>query len=180
VSERAASPLLGPIATEEAWHRRTRVPMVAQREYLLFGVGGQEYGLEILRIREIIKARPATEVPRVPRFIVGVISVRGVVVPVLDLRLRFEGIPASPAPASRCLIVARDDERFGLLVDDVRHVVRLGEADIEPPPPTLAGSDEFIAGIGRSGARMVVLLALDPILRFEVPRGARAERTRAT
>lgn len=164
---------LGPIATEEAWQRAKAAPP-PQREVLLFGVGGQECGLEIQRIREIIKARPATEVPRVPRFVVGVISARGVVVPVLDVRMRIEGVPTVPGPQARYLIVERDEERFGLLVADVRQVDRFVEAEVEPPPPALAGSDEFIAGIGRRAGRMVVLLQLDALLRFEVAGAGRA------
>ncbi|MSP62073.1 MAG: purine-binding chemotaxis protein CheW [Myxococcales bacterium] len=161
----------GLVATEEAWHRRTRAEPVPQREYLIFSVGGEDYGIDILRIREIIKVRPATEVPRVPSFIIGVVSVRGIVLPVIDLRLRLHHEPAPVGAAARYLIVARDDERFGLLVDRVRQVVRVGENEIEAPPPVLAGTEtDFVAGIGRSEQRLVLLLDLDHILRFEVPR----------
>jgi purine-binding chemotaxis protein CheW len=143
---------------------------VPVREVLIFAVGGQEYGLEINRIREIIKSRPPTEVPRVPRFLLGVIAVRGVVVPMIDLQLRIAGVPTVLGREARCLIVAREDERFALLVGEVRQVVRFVEPDIEPPPPALAGSGEFVAGIGRAGTRMVVLLDLDALLRFDVLR----------
>ena len=156
------------IATEEAWHRRDRATSAPQRELLVSVMRGQEYGIDIAHINEIIKVRPPTEVPRVPPFILGVISVRGVVLPVIDLKRRLGGDGVTDlSPQARYLIVTRDDEMFGLLVDGVRQVVRIGEDAIEPP---LAGSGEgdFIAGIGRLERRMVVLLDLDAILRFEV------------
>lgn len=168
--------LAGPLATEEAWHRQTHLKETPLRKFLRFSVGGEEYGLPIERLREILKARPATELPRVPAFILGVIAVRGVVVPVIDLRLRLHLAAAPPTPSSRIVIVARDEESFGLLVDEVRQVARLGDADIEATPAMLAGGEDFIAGIGRTGERLVVLLQLDALLDFDVPRVAGKER----
>jgi purine-binding chemotaxis protein CheW len=169
------------LATEEAWHRRSATTSAPQRDYLTVIVGGEEYGIDILRIREIIKERPPTEVPRAPAFVIGVVSVRGVVLPVIDLRVRLgldkrgplpmpESVPVrSPA---RVLIVSREDESFGLRVDEVRQVVRLADDEVEPPPPMLGGAEaDFVLGIGRTRSkRMVILLQLDAILRFEIVR----------
>jgi len=94
--------------------------------------------------------RPVTEVPRAPAFVTGIISVRGTIVPVVDLRLRLHLPAPDPGPAARILIVKRNDEPCGLVVDEVVHVVRLHAEDIEPPPPVVGGqSSEFIGGIGR-------------------------------
>lgn len=167
----------GRLATEETWQRRTEQRDLPLRKFLHCTAGGEEYGIEIERLREILRARPATELPRVPKFILGVIAVRGVIVPVIDLRLRLRLAAPAPTAQSRYVIVARDDERFGLLVDEVRQVVRLGESDIEAPPAMLSGGTDFIDGIGRCGNRLVVLLKLDAILDFEVARvrGARSD-----
>jgi len=165
---RAGQPSFG-LATEESWHTRTAARALPARDFLAVTVGDEEYGIDILRIREIIKVRAGTEVPRAPRFVLGVISVRGVIVPVIDLRERLH-LRADEAPrAPRILIVTRDEELLGLLVDSVRHVVRFTEESIEPPPPMLSGAEaDFVSGIGRVYGRMVILLNLDAILRFEV------------
>jgi purine-binding chemotaxis protein CheW len=163
-------------ATEENYHhgyaRRDRGTDY-QREVLAFRLGTEEYALDILRIREIIKMRPVTEVPRAPVFVVGIISVRGQVIPVVDLRTRLH-VTAIPAEAvrrgkeARILIVTREGDAFGLIVDAVHQVVRMRDEDVEPPPQVLGGADaEFIAGIGRPRAdRMLILLALDAVVNF--------------
>ena len=129
------------MATEELWLRQQPSASAPQHDYLSFLVGDEVYAVEIERIREIIKVRPVTEVPHAPPFVIGVIAVRGVVLPVLDLRLRLRLPSAGLGRSARFLVVRRDEELFGLLVDEVRQVVRLSEADIEPPPPMLAGSE---------------------------------------
>src|SRR5437762_3451804 len=146
-------------ATEDLWLRRQKTANVAQRDFLTFLVGDEQYGLDIQRIREIIKVRPVTEVPHAPPFVVGVIAVRGTVLPVLDLRLRLSLASSGLARSARFLIVEKEDELFGLLVDEVRQVVRIVESDIEPPPPMLGSAEaDFLSGIGRSRGRMVILL----------------------
>jgi len=144
-----------------------------RRGVLTFVAGGEVYGVDILSIREIIKLREITEVPRAPRFLLGVVTVRGLVLPVVDLRLRLR-LDAPPLDrAARILVVMHKGERFGLLVDDVRGVVRFSEAQIEPPPASLSPSEApFLAGIGRypedGEERMVILLSLEAVLGFEV------------
>ena len=161
------------LATEEMWLRQAKVA-APQKDYLSFAVGDEDYAVEIDRIREIIKVRPVTEVPHAPQFIVGVIAVRGVVLPVIDLHLRLRLPSLGKARSARFLIVRREEELFGLLVDEVKEVVRLSEAEIEPPPPMLAGAEaDFLAGIGRSNDAMVILLNLDNVLKFEVRRRRR-------
>lgn len=163
------------LATEETYLRRAGSARAEERQGVLtFLVGGEVYGVEILSIREIIKLREITEVPRGPRFLLGVVTVRGLVMPVIDLRLRLR-LEAPPLTrAARILVVLHKGERFGLLVDEVRGVVRFAEGQIEPPPPSLAPSESpFLAGIGRyrtdgGEERMVILLSLEAVLAFEV------------
>lgn len=145
------------------------------RAVLTFVVGGETYGIDILHIREIIKVVEVTEVPRAPQFLLGVISVRGVVIPVLDLRARLRLDDTPLTRAARILVADRDGEPFGLLVDAVTGVVRFSDAEIEPPPSTLNVADAaFLAGIGRYQAgkrqRMVILLHLDAVVQFELRR----------
>ena len=164
------------LATEETWFNRERVE-AARRAYLTFHLGDEVYGLELLRLREIIKARPPTEVPRAPPYIAGVVSVRGLVMPVVDLRARLR-MPAGDKAPTRCLVVARGEERYALLVDDVNNVVGFTDDEIEAAPAMLGRSAdgeggrgvEYIAGIGRAAdnpEQLVILLDLDAVLRFE-------------
>jgi purine-binding chemotaxis protein CheW len=160
--------------TEETYLRRHDDRRVQQRRSVLtFVVGGEVYGVEILSIREIIKLREITEVPRAPRFLLGVVTVRGLVMPVVDLRLRLRLDAAPLSRNARILVVMFKGERFGLLVDEVRGVVRFADAQIEPPPTSLSPSEApFLAGIGRypdeGQERMVILLSLEAVLGFEV------------
>jgi chemotaxis signal transduction protein len=150
-----------PSLADEAYARET----AHKRDVLTFAVGGEEYALGIDCIREIIKNRPVTEVPRVPAFVAGIIAVRGVVMPVIDVRLRLRLLAAPLSHKARILVVTRPTadaggglggdvqdsgrEPFGLIVDRVHQVVTLSEHDIEPPT-MLAGHDgDFVSGIGR-------------------------------
>ena len=140
-----------------------------QREVLSFALAGEEYGIDIMRLREIIRPRPVTEVPRAPASVLGIIGLRGEIIPVVDLRLRLRKGAAPPGPPpkdARVLIVSRDGGTYGLLVDLVHQVVRLREAEIEPPPAMLsAEGGELIAGIGRPRPdRLIILLDLDAVL----------------
>jgi purine-binding chemotaxis protein CheW len=163
-----------PFATEESYHRRGGRQAVYQHEVLAFVLAGEEYGIDILRLREIIRPRPITEVPRAPAFVLGVIGVRGDVMPVLDLRRRLRrgrdrsAPPPAPRNGARVVVVTREGEAFGLLVDEVRQVVRLRDEDIETRPGLLPAADgEFIAGIARPRPdRLVILLDLDVVLAF--------------
>lgn len=166
-------PLL--LATEETYLRRVGDNRSGERRGVLtFLAGGELYGIPILSIREIIKRREITEVPRAPEFLCGVLTVRGLVMPVIDLRLRLR-LEAPPlSRRARILVVLHNQERYGLLVDEVRDVVRFTEAQIEPPPPLIAPNEApFVSGIGRYHAedepeRMVILLSLGTVVQFEV------------
>ncbi|MHC1698515.1 MAG: chemotaxis protein CheW [Geobacteraceae bacterium] len=134
-------------------------------KYLRFRVADEEYGLSLLEIREIIKLREITEVPGMPEFVTGVLSLRGIIIPVFDLRLRL-GLGSNEAPGRERIIVARMQERiFGLIVDEVFQVINLSVAAIEDAPAVLEGIDrEFVSGIGRHGQRMLILLDLEKIV----------------
>ncbi|HMY56647.1 MAG TPA: chemotaxis protein CheW [Pseudomonadota bacterium] len=135
------------------------------RDVLTFHIAEEEYGIGIEHIREIIKHRLVTEVPRVPGFVAGIIAVRGQVMPVLDLRQRLRMRAASLSAKSRILIVSRpaasnenvseeERERFGLVVDRVNEVVRIHEVDIEPPTVLSGKESDFVEGIGRIRAEV--------------------------
>lgn len=134
-------------------------------KYLRFRVADEDYGLSLLEIKEIIKPRAVIEVPRMPVFVVGVLSLRGVIIPVFDLRPRL-GLPRAESPGTeRIIIVKKEDGACGLLVDEVFQVIALKSSEIEKAPRVLEGMDrEFVTGIGRHGGRMLILLDLEKIV----------------
>lgn len=135
------------------------------REYLCFRLDGEEYGVSIMEIKEIIKPRDLTEVPRAPEFIDGILSLRGMIVPVIDMRRRLSLPPLSFAVAQRIVIVKQGESLTGLRVDEVSGVVRIYDSRREATPAALEGIDrEFVAGIGRSDDRMVILLEVQAVV----------------
>lgn len=142
------------------------------REVLTFQLGDEVYGLDIRSLREISRLRPLTELPRVPPFLRGIIALRGVVVPILDLRRRMRMPPRQPDArgdrACRILIVDHGGEPFGLIVDRVVRVERLDNAQIESAPLPGGIASEYIAGVARAEGELIVLLELAAVVTFEV------------
>ncbi len=149
----------------------------AREEYLTFLLGREEYAVAIERVREVVRAPPITEVPRAPAHVLGVVTVRGEVVAVLDPRRRL-GLPgAAPADgAGRIVIVDGGDGPCALLVDAVSSVVRLPAGSIEPCPQGIAATRaEYLAGIGREGDRLFTVLDLGALLRRAAAASARRD-----
>jgi purine-binding chemotaxis protein CheW len=141
----------------------------SSRQYLVFHLGIEEYALDITRISEIIKVREFTDIPGTPQFILGIISLRGIVVPVFDLRRRLNLGESELTPTSRIVVCQLDDMTVGLLVDRIGQVVNLSDDDVEPPPAVLSGLDrEMVTGIGRSQGHMIILLNLHSALNIEL------------
>lgn len=157
--------------------------------YLGFRLGQEHYAVPILHLSEVVRFQEITAVPRVRSFVRGIISVRGTIVPILDLQRRLsqleeadEGISAPVASASSCerdpvsqqsnldrrvLITQHGEEVFGLLVDEVSDVFVADLDDIEPPPATLPRRLlEFVSGIARVQGRIHTVLEVSAVLRF--------------
>lgn len=131
----------------------------AVAELLAFWVGDEEYAVDILEIQEIIKVPIITDVPRTGRKVLGIISLRGVIVPVLDLRRALSLGEAPVARTSRILVLRADGDPIGVLVDRVTSVVRLEREAIEPMPRSMAReSSELLRGVGRIGDRLLIVL----------------------
>lgn len=134
-------------------------------KYIRFRLDAEIYAINLMDIKEIIKPREITEVPHAPDFLLGIISLRGIIVPVIDTRARLGFSKATPAGKQRIIIVKKKDGCCGLLVDEVFQVVTLAQQPIEGPPTVLDGTDrEFIRGIGRHGDQMCILIDLEKVL----------------
>ena len=136
------------------------------REFLAVFLADELYGLELTRIREILSPPPLTPVPRAPAEVIGVCSVRGLLVTVLDLRRKLHVPETPPTRRARILLVQSDwGEVVGLLVDEVRQVMRLSETEIEIATSVLGGDvSEHVLGIGRPGNQVLILLNLGSIV----------------
>jgi len=147
----------------------TPAAMQDEAQYLTFMVGGETFALDILGIKEIIEYDELTHVPMMPACIRGVINLRGAVVPVLDLAVRF-GRAAAPVSRRTCIIlvellVAGERHDMGVIVDAVHAVVEIPASEIEPAPafgPKIR--TDFIAGMGKLGGKFVIVLDAAQVL----------------
>ncbi|MGI5817230.1 MAG: chemotaxis protein CheW [Armatimonadota bacterium] len=134
-------------------------------KYLTFGLGGEEYGLEILKVREIIGAMDITSVPRTPDFVMGVINLRGNVIPVIDLRLKFGMAHADQTDETCIIVVDVLGMEMGILVDRVSEVLDIAEGEIQPAPSFgVAVDTDFILGIGKAADKVTILLNISEVL----------------
>lgn len=137
----------------------------AYLEVLCFRVADETYGIDIMELKEIIKPRETTEVPHAPPFVAGVLSLRGIIIPVFILRERLGLAEAVARGKERIVVVKHGEGLCGLLVDEVTQVVKVPAATIEHPPAVLDGMDrEFVNGIGRHDGGIIILLQLEKVL----------------
>ncbi|HEX9022714.1 MAG TPA: chemotaxis protein CheW [Geobacteraceae bacterium] len=135
------------------------------QELLCFRVAGEKYAVDIMEIKEIIKPREVTEVPRVPSYVSGVLSLRGVIIPVIDMHKRLGHDVTEGSGRERIIVVKKGEEFFGVMVDEVIQVARIAPGEIEPPPAVLDEIDrDFVSGIGRFDGEMLILLNLGKVL----------------
>jgi len=138
------------------------------RQFLTFRLAAETYGIEVHKVREILDLPAITKVPQAPEFMVGVINLRGHVVPVVDLRRRFQLETAEQTKDSCIIVVEIDFEgellTTGIVGDSVEEVIELAEGQIEPPPKLGTQLNaEFIHGMGTLGEEFVLLLDIDRI-----------------
>ncbi|MCU0531928.1 MAG: chemotaxis protein CheW [Syntrophales bacterium] len=156
--ERQESPLAGVPAREG--------------KYLTFSLAGEEYGIGILKVKEIIGMMPVTHVPRTPEFVKGVVNLRGKVIPVVDLRLRF-ALEAAAYTERTCIIVvevagANGSVMMGIVVDAVSEVLNIRGADIENTPAFgVRLNTDFILGMAKAAGGIKILLDIDKVLSSE-------------
>lgn len=138
-------------------------------KYLTFVAGDEEYGIGILKVQEIIGIMKVTRIPRVSNFIRGVINLRGKVIPIVDLRLRFD-LAMQEDSERTCIVVVqilRGDEQvtMGIVVDEVREVMDIAADAIEPPPRFGNGvSTAFLLGMAKVSDKVIELLDIDRVL----------------
>jgi Chemotaxis signal transduction protein len=137
-------------------------------QFLTFRVGPEEFGIDILSVQEIRGWSGVTPLPQTPAYLLGVINLRGSVVPVVDLRKRFDMAQAEFGPTTVCIVVrvdAPDGTRIsGFVVDAVCEVYTVGDAERRPIPDAVAGRQEFVQGLATVDDKMIILLDIDRLL----------------
>jgi len=144
-------------------------PATLAGKYLTIGLGAEAYGIPVLRVREIIRLQKITPVPQMPTYVKGVINLRGRVIPIVDLRVKF-GVPAEFADRT-CIVVVQvrlaseQTVPMGLIVDRVEEVANLAAAEIEPTPDFGAKlNTDYILGLAKGKGQVKTLLDLDRVI----------------
>jgi len=135
-------------------------------KFTIFKIGDDIFGIGIERVVEILKVQKIFTIPGLPEFLSGVMSVRGNIVPVIDLRRRF-GIKPS-GNKERIIIVRYGQEKISFLVDDIKEILSLSPEEIRTPPSIFKGfKTEYLTGLGKHGERIIILLNIDSLLTSE-------------
>jgi purine-binding chemotaxis protein CheW len=160
--------------TQDSTLEKSRMTLKMQ-DYLQvvsFTLGAEEYAIEITKVKEIILVEGITRVPQLPAYIEGIINLRGMVIPVVDLRKRF-GVGGSTFDEHTRIVVTRIGAAIvGMIVDAVSRVMKIPKANIQPPPDTIAClAGEYLVGVARLDDRMQLLLDIEKVLRLDETAG---------
>jgi purine-binding chemotaxis protein CheW len=137
-------------------------------QLVTFGIGEEEFGIDILKVQEIIRTMAITKVPNSPPYVEGVINLRGKVIPVIDLRSRFNMDYRNHDSHTRIIVLQIHGMIVGFVVDEVSEVLRIQSNTVEPPPPVVSGIEsECIKGVGKLDDRLLILLDLDKLIPIE-------------
>jgi purine-binding chemotaxis protein CheW len=148
------------------------VGITEMTQYLTYKLGDEIFAVEVAKVREILDFIPATKVPMTPEFMIGVVNVRGNVVPVVDMRLKFS-LPKIEKTVDTCIVVmeirlAEENIVVGALVDSVQEVFEIEPSEIEPPPRMgTRWRTEFIKGIGKHNDELIIILDIDRVFASE-------------
>ncbi|MCI5633211.1 chemotaxis protein CheW [Helicobacter sp.] len=134
-------------------------------QLVAFVVGTEEFAVPILSIQEIIKPLEYTRVPGVPNYVLGVFNMRGWVVPLINLRLKF-GLPyEKPTEHTRYIVIRNQEERAGFIIDRLTEAVRIKESDIDPTPEAITQDENLIYGVGKRDDRLITILRPEELLK---------------
>lgn len=138
-----------------------------EQQLVVFGLGKEEFGIDISRVREIVLIQNITSIPQAADFVEGIVNLRGQIVPIVDLCRRFRVAKASTGEESarRIIVVNIGEQNIGILVDGVSEILRIPDESMEPTPPIVAAGigANFIKGVAKVDDRLIIVLDLDQI-----------------
>lgn len=142
---------------------------MAERKYVVFKIGVEEFGIDIMKVKEITEAKQTIRVPECPDFIEGIINLRGDVIPIINLKRKFwVADTADESTHSRIIVMHLENKMVGFMVDEASQVVSIDDADVDPPPPVTVGRDKvYMEGVGKIADKMIILLDLLKVLNEE-------------
>jgi len=139
--------------------------MAKELQIVGFRIGRETFGLPISLVHEIVRPPEITNVPHAPEYVEGVMNLRGRIVPVIDLRRRFGGAAIANSRKNRVLVVDVDSRAVGLIVDSASEVLKISDAQIEPPPNVLTdAATSYVTGVAKHQGRLIILVDLRRIL----------------
>lgn len=137
-------------------------------QIVTFRMASEEYGVDIMKVQEIILPGKITRVPEVPKYIDGVINLRGSVIPIIDLRVRFDLERIEPTEETRIIVANVSGRVMGFVVDAVNEVMRISVQNIAPPPQSIGGNGrDYIQGLIKQEKRLLILLDIDKLIGAE-------------
>lgn len=139
---------------------------MTEEQVVVFSLGQEEYAVSIAEVKEIIQYKGATKLPGTPDFLEGIINLRGKVIPVVDMAKQF-GLPAAENADRRAIIVETQGRELAVIVDEVTEVIILQSDAIEPAPAMAMAGGDHVRGIGKTGERLLILLATDALFSSE-------------
>ena len=146
----------------------TKQETAKSEQVVCFKIGKEEYAVDILLVKEILKLPEITKLPKAANYVLGVMDLRGKIIPVVDLSIKFGIHSATQANATRGIVVSIEGKQVGLAIDSVSHVIRINTNEIEPPPPVVRGiSGKYIVGIAKVETGFVVILDIGQIFSTE-------------
>lgn len=156
-----ATHALAPITTNES--RNELIQLVS------FKLDSEEYGIEVLKVREIIRMIPITHMPNSPSYVEGIINLRGKIIPVVSMRRKFGLMDQENSTQTRIVVMDISGELMGFIVDSVSEVIRISSSEIQPPPNVVSGGfdQECITGVFNQADRLLVLLDLEQLFSHE-------------
>ncbi|MFZ7104450.1 MAG: chemotaxis protein CheW [Peptococcaceae bacterium] len=137
---------------------------MAEQQIVIFKLDGVEYGIDILQVNEIVKLQAITKMPNMPDYVDGVINLRGKVIPIVDLKVKFKLNPGARNENTRIIVVNVDHKVLGAVVDEVSEVLRIKESQIEDANTISTHiNEQFVRGVAKVEDRLVILLKIDEI-----------------
>lgn len=138
---------------------------MAENQFVIFRLGDEKYAVDILNVGGISEFREVTKVPNAPAFVDGIINLRGDIIPVVNLKKRFNIADKKADSDTRIIINTINGKDIGFVVDEASQVIKIDDADIEEAPDIIKGADrQYISGIGKVNDQIVILLNLEKIL----------------
>lgn len=141
---------------------------MAEKQYVVFKLNKEEYGIDIMNVREISPFIESVKVPNTPDFIEGIINYRDKVIPIINLKKRFNLEDKGVTEDTRIVIINLNEKQIGFIVDEASQTLRLNDKDIDPAPDIVAGVDrKYITGVGKLDNRLLILIDLEKVLSDE-------------